>query len=328
MNKIKPLVSALALATYGAGAMAQGALEEVIVTAQKRAQSIQDVPISITAFSGDFLEENGIQTIAGVAEITPNLNIAASSQPASARIQIRGIGASGNNAIEPSVGVFIDGVYYPRPGPVIALLTDINSFEVLRGPQGTLFGRSTVVGAMNITTRDPSYEPEGKIEVGYGDYDLYEVGGSFSGALSDSVAGRIAFKYADRDGYGDNLLDGEEFGARDDLVVRGKLQFDFSDQLSMLVTADYAEVNAEGISPEVLNSTVTPEFEATTTELYGSSPVTEDTYDWKIHQDAQDEHEDEQQGLSVDINYELANGVRLRSITAAREWEATFSESD
>ena len=274
MKTIKPLVSAIALATYGAGAMGQAMLEEVIVTAQKRAQSIQDVPISITAFSGDFLEENGIQKISQVAQITPNFNIAGSVQPSNNRIQIRGIGSAGNNAIEPSVGVFIDGVYYPRPGSVIGLLMDINSVEVLRGPQGTLFGRNTVAGAMNITTRDPSQETEGSIELGYGDYDLYEVGGSFNAALSDSVAGRIAFKYADRDGYGDNALTGEEFGERDDLVVRGKLQFDFSDQLSMLVTADYAEINAGSSITELLNSTNTDAFEATTTELYGTSPAT------------------------------------------------------
>jgi iron complex outermembrane receptor protein len=305
-----------------------GVLEEVIVTAQKRAQSIQDVPISITAFSGDFLEENGIQKIAQVAQITPNFNIAGSVQPSNNRIQIRGIGSAGNNAIEPSVGVFIDGVYYPRPGSVIGLLMDINSVEVLRGPQGTLFGRNTVAGAMNITTRNPSQETEGSIELGYGDYDLYEVGGSFSGPLSDSVSGRIAFKYADRDGYGDNILDGDEYGARDDTVIRGKLLFDVSDQLSMLVTADYAEINAEASVTELLNSTNTAEFEATTTALYGSSPATKNSYDWKVNQVTDAEHDDEQWGLSIDINYEFANGLRLRSITAARKWEATFEKGD
>lgn len=328
MIKIKPLVSALALATYGASSMAQVVLEEVIVTAQKRAQSIQDVPLSITAFSGDFLEENGIQKISQVAQITPNFHIAGSVQPSNSRIQIRGIGSAGNNAIEPSVGVFIDGVYYPRPGSVIGLLMDINSVEVLRGPQGTLFGRNTVAGAMNITTRNPSQEAEGLIEAGFGDYDLYEVGGSFSGALSDSIAGRIAFKYADRDGYGDNIFTGEEFGARDDTVIRGKLLFDVSDQLSMLVTADYAEINAESSYSELLNDTNTPAFEARTTAFYGSSPATKDSYDWEVNQVTDAEHEDEQWGVSFDINYEFANGLRLRSITAARKWEATFEEGD
>ena len=328
MIRIKPLVSAIALATYGANAIAQGVLEEVIVTAQKRAENIQEVPISITAFSGEFLEENGIQRVSQVAHITPNFSIAGSTQPSNSRIQIRGIGAAGNNAIEPSVGVFIDGVYYPRPGSTIGLLKDISSFEVLRGPQGTLFGRNTVAGAMNITTRNPSQETEGAIELGYGAYDLYEVGGSFNAALSDSVAGRIAFMYADRDGYGDNLLTGEEYGARDDLVVRGKLQFEVSDQLSVLVTADHAKINAEGIGSEVLNATSNPVFEARNAALYGASPVTDDSYDWKVNQVVNDDHEDEQSGVSVDINYEFANGTQLRSITAARTWEATYTDGD
>lgn len=326
--KTRILTAAVAAFLIAQGGIAQTAMEEIIVTAQKRAVNIQEVPISITAFSGDFLEERGIQRIAEVAQITPNFNIAGSAQAANNRIQIRGMGAAGNNAIESSVGVFIDGVYYPRPGSVIGLLMDINSFEVLRGPQGTLFGRNTVAGAMNITTRNPSQETEGLIEVGAGDYGLYEVGGSFNGALSDSVAGRLAFKYADRDGYYDNTYDGEEFGARDDLVIRGKLLFDLNEQLSMLVTADYAEINAEAIGPEVLNSTSTPAFEARTTALYGSSPVTKDSYDWKVHQSQEQEYEDEQQGLSVDINYEFANGLTLRSITAVREWEATDTNSD
>ena len=328
MIRIKPLVSAIALATYGANAIAQGVLEEVIVTAQKRAENIQEVPISITAFSGEFLEENGIQRVSQVAHITPNFSIAGSTQPSNSRIQIRGIGAAGNNAIEPSVGVFIDGVYYPRPGSTIGLLKDISSFEVLRGPQGTLFGRNTVAGAMNITTRNPSQETEGALELGYGAYDLYEVGGSFNAALSDSVAGRIAFMYADRDGYGDNLLTGEEYGARDDLVVRGKLQFEVSDQLSILVTADHAKINAEGIGSEVLNATSNPVFEARNAALYGASPVTDDSYDWKVNQVVNDDHEDEQSGVSVDINYEFANGTQLRSITAARTWEATYTDGD
>jgi iron complex outermembrane recepter protein len=319
---------ALAITPVTTALAEQLPLEEVIVTAQKRAQSIQEVPISITAFSGDFLEENGIQKIEEVAHITPNFSIATSSQASNNRISIRGIGASGNNAIEPSVGVFIDGVYYPRPGSVIGLLMDIKSFEVLRGPQGTLFGRNTVAGALNITTRNPHHESEGMIELGVGDYDAYEVGAMLNGSLSNNVAARLAVKYADRDGYGDNTFDGEDFGARDDLVTRGKVLFDFNEQLSMLVTADYSEINAKGNAVELLNSTNTPEFEANTTALYGSSPATKDSYDWKIHQVHRDKLNDEQQGLSLDINYEFGNRLALRSITAYRNWEAENANQD
>lgn len=116
-------------------ALAQGVVvEEIIVTAHKRAESIQDVPISITAFSGDFLTENGMVSIEDVSRMTPNFSISTSTQATNNRITIRGIGSVGNSAIESSVGVFIDGVYYSRPGSVIGMLLDVETFEVLRGP--------------------------------------------------------------------------------------------------------------------------------------------------------------------------------------------------
>ncbi|NCF20710.1 MAG: TonB-dependent receptor, partial [Haliea sp.] len=164
--------------------------------------------------------------------------------------------------------------------------------------------------------------------LGFGDYDAYEVGAMYNASLSNSVAARVAVKYADRDGYGDNTFDGQEFGARDDLVARGKVLFDLNEQLSMLVTADYSEINAEGNAVELLNSTNTPTFEARTTALYGSSPATKDSYDWKIHQIHRDDFNDEQQGLSLDINYEFGNGLALRSITAYRDWEAENANQD
>ena len=310
-------------------AMAQEDLvDEIIVTAQKRAENIQDVPVSITAFSGDFLTENGVMSIEDVSRMTPNFSIYTSSLATRNLITVRGIGSAGGSAIESSVGVFIDGVYYPRPGSVIGMLLDVETFEVLRGPQGTLFGRNTVAGALNITTQNPSQETGGKIELGVGDYDAYELGGMYNAALGDRVAVRVAFKHVDRDGYGINTYDGENFGARDDFVARGKVLFDAGDRLSLLVTADYAEINSEGNAVELLNSTSTPVFEATTTALYGSSPVTEDPYDWEINQVHNDGLTDEQQGVSLDINYEYRNGLALRSITAYRKWEAENTNLD
>lgn len=324
------ILALLALATVPViSAVAQEAVvEEIIVTAQKRAESIQHVPLSITAFSGDFLTENGLVLIEDVSRMTPNFSTYISSYPTSNCIAIRGIGSVGHTAIESSVGVFNDGVYYPRPGSVLGMLLDVQTFEVLRGPQGTLFGRNTAAGALNITTHDPSEETEGVIELGVGDYDAYELGGMYNVALSDSAVARIAFKYVDRDGYGTNTYDGEDFGARDDFVARGKVLFDHGGRLSLLVAADYAEINSEGNAVELLNSTSSAVFEATTTALYGSSPVTEDSYDWKINQVHRDGLRDEQQGVSLDINYEYDNGLKLRSITAYRDWEAFNTNLD
>ena len=119
-------------------------IEEVVVTATRRAESIQDVPISISAYGADFIENSGVKDLRDIALFSPNLTISNSAQLTNSRIAIRGVGSVGNAGIEPSVGVFIDGVYYPRPGSVIGNLLDIEAVEVLRGPQGTLFGRNTL----------------------------------------------------------------------------------------------------------------------------------------------------------------------------------------
>jgi len=124
-------------------------LGTVTVTAQKREQNVQDVPISISAYSGEFLEESGAQTLQDIALYSPNFLLPSSSQLTNARIQIRGVGSVGNAGIEPSVGVFIDEVYYPRPGSILGNLLDVQTVEVLRGPQGTVFGRNTAAGATN-----------------------------------------------------------------------------------------------------------------------------------------------------------------------------------
>ncbi|PZQ57237.1 MAG: hypothetical protein DI570_20195 [Phenylobacterium zucineum] len=154
------LFLAAALAAYGASAQAQTVdtsigVEEVVVTAQKRAENVQDVPISVTAFSGKALEAAGVQDVRDLRRVAPNLNLTTSAQQTNTRVMIRGIGTAGNTAIEPSVASFVDGVYIPRVGALLAGLNDISSVEVLRGPQGTLFGRNASMGAINMRTTDP-----------------------------------------------------------------------------------------------------------------------------------------------------------------------------
>ncbi len=302
-------------------------LEEITVTAQKRAQNIQDVPISISAFSGSFLEDNGIETLQEVARISPNFYVNHSSQQTGVRIIMRGVGSVGNSAIEPSVGVFIDGVYYPRPGSVIGKLTDIKTVEILRGPQGTLFGRNTPMGALNITTNDPTDKKEGMFALGYGDYNALQLDAVVNTPLTDNVAGRLALKYESRDGYGKNTFDGRKFGDRDDLVLRGKLNVNFSDSTSLLLAADYARINGEGTAIEVLNSSANPRFDGTLIALFGDTATTRDSFDQIVNQDHRDDLKDEQWGVSALLNHSFANGISLRSITAYRDWKAHVYES-
>lgn len=171
-------------------------IEEIIVTAQKRPENIQDVPISISAFSGDFLDDSGVDTLQDLGAYTPNLTLSQSSQVANQRIIMRGVGSVGNNAIEPSVAIFIDGVYYPRPSSVVGTLSDVEAIEILRGPQGTLFGRNASMGALNIKTRRPSEELEGQIQGSFGNFDAIRLSGNISNSISSEASGRLSFHYS------------------------------------------------------------------------------------------------------------------------------------
>ncbi len=336
------LVLALLLS---AGAQAQMLIEEIIVTAQKREQNVQDVPISISAFSGDFIEASGADDLQSLAYYTPNLTLSRSSQLANNRILLRGVGSVGNSAIEPAVAVFIDGVYYPRPSSVIGNLTDLELVEVLRGPQGTLFGRNASVGALNIRTRRPTREFEGKLTARYGNYDAKYVAGSLSSALSPAAAGRLAFHYADRNGYASNRFTERDsrskVGAYEDMSVRGKLHFDQGENLEVNVSVDYARINNEGGPISVIADTYIPTTNPTVPRYdfvlssaldatavpgqrpprsVGSLPVLDDTFSFDLNQDHRDTAKDEQLGLALDWTWSVGEHD-IRSITAIRQWE-------
>lgn len=325
-------VAVAAQETAGAEAEEQGAQENngrinrIVVTAQRRAEDVQDVPISITAYGSDFIEESGVQTIQDIALYAPNFNIATGSSASNQRITIRGVGSVANNAIEPSVGVFIDGVYYPRSGAVLGNLVDLETIEVLRGPQGTLFGRNTPVGALNVTTKGPSFSGlEGHVQGGYGAFNSVLLGGSISAPISDNVAFRVSSQFTDRDGFGENLLTGEDVGERQDFSIRGKLAFEFSDQFSATISADYASVDFGGQTVELINGTESPQFLGTLAALFGpdaTNLLTEDPFDQEIYQEHGDTVDDEQWGVSLVAEYEFDSGLTIKSITSYREWEA------
>lgn len=316
----------LILAAILSAGPAAAQLEEIVVTATKRSESIQDVPISISAYSGDFVENSGIQTLQELSLYAPNFTFATSSQPQNARIIIRGIGSVGNSAIETSVGVFVDGVYYPRPGSVLGSLVDLQAVEVLRGPQGTLFGRNTAAGAISIRTRNPEGDFGGYVQAGIGDYGAFSIEGVANAPFGDKAAGRFAIKYADRDGYGFNTLTTREIGERDDLTIRGKLLFDISDEVTATFAVDYNEVNTGGQIIELLPSTSSPVFDGTLAALFGQNATTADGFDRIINQDHQDSVQDEQWGASLNLEWALGSHT-VRSITSYRDWMADNRES-
>ncbi len=233
MRSIKRLPMALAIAAATCAVSAQAQLEEVIVTAQKRAESLQDVPISVTAIGRKQIQDAGIPDMTALADYVPNLHIATAA--VNTNIYMRGVGSGNNRGFEQSVGMYIDGVYMGRGRQYRAGFLDIERIEVLRGPQGTLFGRNTVAGAVNITTASAEVgaETSGDIMYSAEENGGQWVQGYLSGSLSDTFAARLAYSYRENDGYIENTFLNEKEGGKTDEGMRLSLSWEPSDTLSI-----------------------------------------------------------------------------------------------
>lgn len=229
-NKLVPL--ALAIAAVSAGANAETfTLEEVVVTAQKRAESLQDVPISVSAMSGDKLAEAGIPNMGDFSAYVPNFNV--TSNAIGDVISIRGIQSGILASIEQSVGTFVDGVYRGRGTQSRFSFLDVGMVEVLRGPQSTLFGKNTIGGALNITSAKPTEDFEAELSGMYEvEHEESELKGYVSGALSDTVRGRFAFQTRQMDaGWIENTYYNEDEPQVDEYAGRASLEWDASEDL-------------------------------------------------------------------------------------------------
>lgn len=227
-------------------ARSAGIMEEITVTARKKAEGIQDVPIAISAFTAEQLEDAHITNLDQIAPLTPGLFFGKfnESRP---QIYIRGVGSRQFDVgAEGSVGVFIDEVYVGRFSAGLSGLGDIERVEILKGPQGTLYGRNTIGGAINVITKKPTEEPYADVEIGVGNLNYVTGQGALSGPLGDSVSGRLSFFYRDRDGYVTNLATGTEHNGLNQFSLRGKLLFTPTDDLDIGFTADYNRSDPEG----------------------------------------------------------------------------------
>ncbi|MEH6588461.1 MAG: TonB-dependent receptor [Halioglobus sp.] len=318
MLKIRPIASALALALYGTGALAQSmALEEVIVTAQKRSESLQDVPVAVNAFTSDMIQEAGINNTADLATMTPSLHSLSISNPFNTKLQIRGIGtAQSDPALEPSVGVFVDGVFLGRSGLGMSDLTDIERIEVLQGPQGTLYGKNSNAGAISVISKRPNLEEfEGYVEASVGDYDMGNLTLSASGPLSDTVAYRLSGNIHQRDGYFENsgAVDGND---ADDWNLQGKLLWEPNDRLSLMLAGSHVDRDNSCCTPDATQG------DAVQAELarQGLPQDKNDPEDYKIGTNVDSEFEMESDILSLHIDYDMDWGT-LTSITAWNDYE-------
>lgn len=217
---------------------------EIVVTATGRAQAAQDVPIAVSVVGGEQLENSGVSDIRGLRQVTPSLQVTTGQSSATGVVlRIRGIGTAGDNpGFEPAVGVFIDGVFRARAGVALSDLPPIDRVEVLRGPQGTLFGRNTSAGALSITTQGPSPEFGGYAEASYGNFDEIELKAGITGPVTDQLSVRADGGWHKRDGYITDPNTGRQFNNIDRWFARGQAKFETADVTFRLI-GDYAETD-------------------------------------------------------------------------------------
>lgn len=300
-------------------------LAEVVISSRRRKETAQDVPIPISVIGGKLIEESGAFNVNRLKELVPTVQLY-SSNPRNTTLNIRGLGSTfglTNDGIDPGVGFYVDGVYYARPAATTLDFIDIEQVEVLRGPQGTLFGKNTTAGAFNISTRAPSFKPGGAFEVSYGNYGFIQAKTSITGPLGKKLAGRISFSGTQRDGLLYNVRTEKPVNDINNLGVRGQLLFTPSDRVKITLIGDVSEQHPDGYAQVVAGVVTTQraeyrQFNQIIADL-GYALPTQNPFDRVIDHDTPWRSGNELGGVSANIDVKLGKGT-LTSTTAWRYW--------
>lgn len=301
-------------------------LNAVVVEATRRqGVTVQDVPVSVTAFDAALLEDTGVARLNDLEQIAPSVQISQTESAASGTsIQIRGIGTGANNpGFEPAVGVVIDGVYRMRTGVALSDLPELAGIEVLRGPQGTLFGRNTSAGVVSINTAKPQWAPEASLAAGFGNYDMYSAEAMVTGPISDNAAGRVDIKRRARDGYIEDVNSGREFNNLDRFLMRGQLLFE-QDEASLRVIADYGKTDEDCcIGVNLIQGPTAPAVTggAAFDGLQGFADADPEDYKVALSPNRPVSDDVEEWGVSGEYRNRFGT-MNLTSITAYRDWQA------
>jgi iron complex outermembrane receptor protein len=294
------------------------ALEVITVTAERRETSLQNTPAAIIAITGAAIESSNINNLNELTLTTPGINIQGINRRQQ-YVSMRGnVTESGDPGVAQSIGFFIDGLYFGRSSLFNQSLADIERIEVLRGPQGQLWGHNIVGGSINVITKDPTQEFQGDVKLTLGNYGRKELSGLIAGGLTDTLAGQLTFSSEKADGYVTNLDSGQDLGSEDAQLVRGKLVWDINENLTAKLSATYqqdkAGMNARNFLPgpdavltipfgpgagRVLDTFVIPENHEDVT--YQRSQIGTNDFELKV--------------LGLDVEYQFANGMTLSSLT-------------
>ncbi|MDO9472076.1 MAG: TonB-dependent receptor [Caulobacter sp.] len=333
------LSSLVAGAAYAQNDQDEGAtVDAIIVTATKREQSLQDVPIVVTAVSGQLMQDAGVKDIKDLTILTPGLTVTSTSNETVTTARIRGVGTVGDNpGLESSVGVVIDGVYRPRNGVSFGDLGELERVEVLKGPQGTLFGKNTSAGVINIISKGPSFNFGAEGELTAGNYGAVGVSASVTGPLvDDRLAGRLFFAKRERDGFLDVETNNgprtkTEDVTQDFWTVRGQLLATPTNDLTIKFIADYTERDESCCLGTVLQSgdAINSRANLINATRPGSTTTSEDVFSRNAYANRNTTQAIKDSGVSMQVDWDITPDISMTAITAVRNWKAeTGQDSD
>jgi iron complex outermembrane receptor protein len=300
----------------------------IIITARRREEASQDVPLAIATLDARTINDTGAFSVQRIQQLAPSLQVY-SSNPRNTAVNIRGIGVPfglTNDGFEQGVGIYVDDVYYSRPASAVFDFLDVQQVEVLRGPQGTLYGKNTTAGAINIRTNQPTFHFEGSAEVSLGNYDFKQAKFAVSGPLADDLAARIAVSATDRRGTIYNVTSGNWIHEQDNLGVRAQLLFRPSNDIDITLAGDFSSQDPEccgtvfvGYGPT--QRAAARQYPALVALFPGYSVPSTDPFDRLTNLDSSLNAGNKTGGVSLRAVWDISDSSSFTSITAWRFWD-------
>ena len=319
MKFLQKSLGVAVIAAMATPVLAQQPMEEVVVTATKRAESIQDVPLSVSVVSGEVLQRAEVRDLLDLQSVVPSLRVPQFQNSTQTNFVIRGFGNGANNpGIEPSVAVFVDGVYLSRSQARISDLPNIQQIEVLKGPQSTLYGKNASAGVISVTTKAPEFESRGSFEVGFGNYNQESLRAFYTGPLSDSVAFSISASSLERDGYFKNVPTNTTFNDRDRWSARADFLIDTGDTSELRIIYDYDELDENCCGTANLVNGPAGLALGALSVVPGEPYLPEDGFNFRHYGNFDTINRAENWGLTVDYKASFGD-VDFRSITGYRD---------
>lgn len=300
-------------------------LDQIVVTSRRRSEVLQEVPIPITVIGGQAAENAGAFNVNRLKELVPSVQLYASNAR-NTTLNIRGLGSTfglTNDGIDPGVGFYVDGVYHARPAATSTDFIDIDQIEVIRGPQGTLFGKNTTAGAFNITTRKPSHVSSAKVELSFGNYNFIQAKATATGSVAKNLAAKISVSGTQRDGTIWNVLEERKYSGQNNVGAKGQLLFTPNEKLELLLSGDVSIQHPAGYPLVVAGVTPTERSAfrqyAKIVEDLGYTQPKIDPHSREIYTNTPWRHNQSIGGISLNADYKIGNG-KLTSTTAWRFW--------